>query len=435
LDAAGGTKSFDGIVYAGIGFDKIGNYLETQLSPELAGSLTLIDKGGNIVYSKDQSILGENVLGDEFQNGHLTSVILSNEKWKFDDLINRSLNGESGSTDMSIFGATNTISYDPVTVDGQIFGAIYISTPHSFASTVIALVNEQRNTSIVVIIAIGIAAAALSVTVLLWNKRLDQMIRKKTQELANRSVELEVVNNELKAANDKLAALDEIRTEFINTAAHELRNPVQPIISYAKLALDGSVDKVTALNVIDEQARRLKQLASDVLSANRMESGNFTLETEIFPLADFLHKTVQTARTWIPFERRSLLSIRAEIDENVMLTGDVNRLTLVLTNLITNALKFTHQGEIVLSARKIDVRTVQIRISDTGKGIPEHMLPKLFGKFITSSSGRENPQGIGLGLYISRKIVEAHGGQIWAENNGSERSGATVILNLPLRNP
>jgi signal transduction histidine kinase len=336
---------------------------------------------------------------------------------------------------MSIFGATNTISYDPVTVDGQIFGAIYLSTPHSFASNVIALLNEQRNTGVVVIVAIGIAAVALSATVLLWNRRLDQMVRKKTQELASRSMELEVVNNELKEANEKLAALDKAKTEFINTAAHELRNPLQPIISYTRLALNGTVDKVTALNVIDEQARRLKQLASDVLSANRMESGNFTLQMEKFSLADFLHKTVQTARTWIPFEKQTFLSIRTEIDENIVLAGDVSRLTLVFTNLITNALKFTDRGQIVLSVHKMDARTAQIRISDTGKGIPEDMLPKLFGKFITSNSGRENPQGIGLGLYISRKIVEAHGGQIWAENNGNEKSGATIVINLPLRNP
>jgi signal transduction histidine kinase len=289
---------------------------------------------------------------------------------------------------------------------------------------------------IIVVAAIELIASGISATILSWNRRLNQLVEKRTAELTSRTTELEKANQDFDAANEELRNLDRMKTEFVNIAAHELRNPLQLIITYSELARQGAISKDQALDVIDGRVQRLKQLASHVLTISRMESGSYTMQIDRFSLNDFIDRTVVIARTWIAPDSADRLSIRKDVDRDVIVNGDKIRLGQVLENIIGNALKFSSEGEIVISTRIIaETNTAQIDISDTGTGISEDILPNLFGKFVTSNNGIgiENKQGAGLWLYISKKIVEAHGGRIWAENNKSAgKPGATFTFTLPI---
>lgn len=221
------------------------------------------------------------------------------------------------------------------------------------------------------------------------------------------------------------------KDEFINIAAHELRSPLQPIISYDELALKGLMDKDEALKVFDSKARRFIQLANDILDVSRIGSGAISYQMQMIKLKDVLERVIELVR--VSGKMADGVLLLAEFDsasKELEIEGDRNRLVQVFTNIIGNAAKFTKQGTINIEALA-QQDTVEIRISDTGGGIPEEILPKLFGRFVTKSVKGGTEHGTGLGLYISKAIINAHGGEIRARNN--ESGGATFTVILPVK--
>lgn len=247
------------------------------------------------------------------------------------------------------------------------------------------------------------------------------------EELKSRNMELNELNIALEKANEELKQLDKLKDEFIGVASHELRSPIHPILGYASMAKDGMISEKEALDVIYKQAVRLRQLANDILDVSRIESGSLPYSMKEVNIHEILSNCVEAIK---PNLTTSVSAVTDFEKQEVEMVGDPERLTQVFTNLLGNSLKFTKNGRITVETHKVGPERLDILISDTGGGIPKEILPRLFNKFVTKKVGEEEAHGTGLGLFISKSIVEAHGGKISAYNN--EKGGATFKVELPL---
>ncbi len=232
--------------------------------------------------------------------------------------------------------------------------------------------------------------------------------------------------------------------EFINIAAHELRNPIQPILGLSDVLLNSDIllnsnkennfKQKEFIEIIARNAKRLQRLTEDILDITKIESKTLKLNKQRLVLSEIIREIVRDYTAEIKDSNRNVIltsSSSSERESTFVVVADQNRIKQVLCNLTDNAVKFTQKGEIAI-ATEIDNRHNQaiIRVKDTGTGIDSDMLPKLFTKFATRSE-----KGTGLGLYICKGIVEAHGGRIWASNNskatGNDGCGATFSFSLP----
>lgn len=231
----------------------------------------------------------------------------------------------------------------------------------------------------------------------------------------------------LEQANEELRNIDRIKDEFINVAAHELRTPVVPIILNAEELAEELKDD-TRVNVILRNARRMTRLANDILDVSRIESNTFKVVKASTNIVAMIQDVIEDARARIPEGRPLKIVLDSRLnsksDENVLM--DVGRVDQVLTNLLENAVNSTESGQITVVVEK-NAQGFQVSVSDTGKGIDASIQDKLFQKFVTKS---DRSIGTGLGLYLSKAIVEAHGGKMWAGNN-KESKGATFSFSLP----
>ena len=221
--------------------------------------------------------------------------------------------------------------------------------------------------------------------------------------------------------------------EFINIAAHELRTPIQPILGLSEILRSRVGEENQEFNDgIIRNAKRLQGLTEDILDITRIEGKALKLNRQSFLLAKTIREIVQDYTAEIRDINSNIVLSFSSLreSESVVIVGDESRIKQVISNLIDNSLRFTDHGAITCTA-EIDNEHSQmiVRVKDTGKGIARDIQPKLFTKFVTKSE-----KGTGLGLYICKGIIEAHGGRIWAENN-AERSGgngATFSFSLPL---
>lgn len=265
------------------------------------------------------------------------------------------------------------------------------------------------------------------------NINLDKQVRDKTKELVESNLTIDAQKKKLEKTNEELKHLDALKTQFIGIASHELKNPIQPIILYAEMAKYGDVDKDKAIEVILAQAQKLRQLSIDILEVSRIDSNNLILNRTKVKIGDLLQELIAPYQVDMNHE----ISIVLDVDQNTEMNIDVVRISQVINNILQNAIKFTRAGRITIKKRTLTNHfsdatfqpMAEIVISDTGPGIPADLLPKLFGKFVTQDIDGLNKHGSGLGLYISKAIVEAHSGKISAFNN--EGAGASFRISLP----
>jgi signal transduction histidine kinase len=233
------------------------------------------------------------------------------------------------------------------------------------------------------------------------------------------------------AVYEQLKAHDRLQNEFINIASHEMKTPTQSILGYAEL-LEDSYKKNEDVDAIKRNAVRLQKLATNLLDVSRIESQTLKLRKEIVNMNEKIVNVKKDIENQSPHSLAvRILIIEPRENNPIYVQADKIRLYEVLANLLSNAVKFTQKGTVSIST---DIRSntsdnrdeVIIRIRDTGVGIHPEILPRLFTKFTTRSD-----RGTGLGLFICKGIVEAHGGIIWAENN-SDGKGATFSFTLPL---
>ncbi|MGC1134939.1 MAG: ATP-binding protein [Nitrososphaeraceae archaeon] len=232
------------------------------------------------------------------------------------------------------------------------------------------------------------------------------------------------------AVYEQLKAHDRLQNEFINIASHEMKTPTQSILGYAEL-LEDSYKKNEDVDAIKRNAVRLQKLATNLLDVSRIESLTLKLRKEIVNMNEKIVNVKKDIENQSPHSLAIRILIKEPRENNpIYVQADKIRLYEVLANLLSNAVKFTQKGTVTIST---DIRSntsdnrdeVIIRIRDTGVGIHPEILPRLFTKFTTRSD-----RGTGLGLFICKGIVEAHGGIIWAENN-SDGKGATFSFTLP----
>jgi signal transduction histidine kinase len=253
-----------------------------------------------------------------------------------------------------------------------------------------------------------------------WYRVLEDEVTKRTSDL-NES------NYKLMKANESLKIKDEAQNQFINVAAHELRTPIQPILNaiYLLQSEDLSTAKKNQYtDIIKRNTEKLGRLAEDILDVTRIESNSLKLMNERLNLYDLILNIVEEYKKNIQFIYKDLVINYESPSKTIFMIGDKLRLNQVLLNLLDNAVKFTKKGSITVST-EIMSQKVRVIVKDTGAGIHPEVFPKLFSKFVTRSD-----RGTGLGLFISKSIIEAHGGKIWAES--SSQQGATFIFTLPL---
>ncbi|HXX96667.1 MAG TPA: HAMP domain-containing sensor histidine kinase [Candidatus Bathyarchaeia archaeon] len=243
------------------------------------------------------------------------------------------------------------------------------------------------------------------------------------------------LTRKIEAANDELKKKDELKNEFINIAAHELRAPIQPILALAELLrrrISGSAagvsNDIEDVDIIIRNAKKLLRLEQNMLDMTKIEDRSLKLDKEKINLIESIQHVINDLDTELSKEKIQLVFIQPLEKESIFVNADKVRISEVISNLLSNAIKFTTEEagrSITIKTQKKD-RQVIVSIKDTGPGIDPDIKPKLFSKFATNSPG-----GTGIGLFICKSIVEAHGGAIWGENN-VDAKGATFTFSLPI---
>jgi len=241
---------------------------------------------------------------------------------------------------------------------------------------------------------------------------------------------------QIKEAHEQLKIHDKMQKEFINIAAHELRTPIQPILGLTEFVYSKITDtnQRELLDAVIRNAKRLQQLTEDILDITRIESKSLKLKKEVFALNDIIPSIIEDYRKQIQESRSKFYTrlVYQPLDETVIIEADKARIAQVISNLISNAIKFTKEGIISVRLQKNEKdgkgynQEVIVSVKDTGIGIDPEIFPRLFTKFTTKSY-----HGTGLGLFISKNVIEAHGGKVWAQNN-PDGKGSTFYFSLQL---
>ncbi len=228
--------------------------------------------------------------------------------------------------------------------------------------------------------------------------------------------------------NEDLKIHDKMQQEFINIASHEIRTPTQAILGYSKLIQQHPERREEMIQAIVRNATRLQRLTNDILDVTRIETQSLKLNVERVNLNELISDIIEDLKNEIEKTNKDIRLVHERQDQNIEIDADKNRLTQVISNLLSNAIKFTKEGTIRVTEEVKDSMAL-VTVMDTGRGIDPEISPRLFSKFAAKSE-----TGMGLGLFISKSIVEAHGGKIWAQNNTDydRKKGATFTFSIPL---
>jgi signal transduction histidine kinase len=416
--------SFRGVVIASIKADQLAKSITEELLPGFESSVEIVDSQGSIVYSQAPERIGENLFDEKVQSVLQAPAFESQEKLEeFKEFLRMSIDPtiptEVHSRDFrTVTGDTATIIASSIRVaeseqkenaehkenakQHQIL-TLYMSTPYNVAAKVAPLVDAQRNYSVAVIAAISAVAIIVSYFILSSNKRLERTVAERTQDL--------------REANEHLKEHDRLQSEFINVAAHELRTPVQPLLGTAEMLEDQMLageesTRVSKLQVemILRNAKRLAKLTYDILQVSRIESNSLKLQKEQINLQEKIERVIEDVKPFIDEGKQLQIVFEPKVNEPVIVEADR---------------KFTSKGTVKVVLEKSDSEAI-VTVQDTGKGIDPEIMPKMFEKFTSKSDS-----GTGLGLFISKSIVEAHGGTISGENNPNG-IGAKFRFTLPL---
>ena len=242
---------------------------------------------------------------------------------------------------------------------------------------------------------------------------------------------------ELEKANEELKSLDRMKDEFIANVNHELRTPLISIIGFSDALNSGLLGEITedqkkAIDAVLRNAKKLNRLVDSILHMSRLRSSGVHYEMTIFQFSDMLRNIITDLSLQM---KQKGITVQEDITVALpQINGDRNALERVFINLLENSIKFTHcGGEIKVNIRKED-RYVHVIVSDTGIGIPRNKLAEVFERFYqVDSSSTRTFGGLGIGLHISKNIIEAHGGEIWANSDGKSGTSFHVLLPVNLK--
>jgi signal transduction histidine kinase len=418
-------------------FDHYGNVdnINSQFLVAFNKNATLVAVGAS------KGLIGENFFGEVAQKFVNYNEILNNSTRKL-------LAGNSDNAVYDYGQGERLTTANPIFINGEPKYFLQIVTPTSqIYSHINDVLFTEREKMFSLLAGTTAAIAILIIFLIKWNSTLGNEVKRRTgelnvstQKLHSKTAELKRTNESLIESNKKLESAnkllelhDKMQKDFINVAAHELRTPIQPILGLAQVLRsrrdnENNNDKEMAeevylLDVMIRNAKRLQRLAEDILDVTKIEGHSLILHKEKFNLIDLMYEVIQDFKNQINNGKVKLIH---EFDKDfIFVEGDRSRISQVVYNLLSNSLKFTKEGTISIVIEKKDSHAI-ISIKDPGTGIDYEILPRLFSKFASKSF-----EGTGLGLFISKSIIEAHGGKMWAENN-VDGNGATFSFSLPL---
>jgi signal transduction histidine kinase len=453
------TKQYLGLVGVSIPtvhfFEHYGNVydINTQF-------LVALDKKGTLLAAgADQSLVGLDFFGETTQN-------FVNHNPTLNRITTELLQGTAGYDIYNYGKGERLTTYQPIYIAGSPAYFLQVVTPTDTIYSQIGPILSQESGKLALLLAGPTGASAILIIFLvLWNSSLGKEVKKRTKELQE-------TNRLLGVTNEQLRERDRMQNEFINIAAHEMRTPIQPILGLSEIILQKllniakqlqkeeedaiiyeqlqdasripnrpnsifrsslslSVEKIIPMvEIISRNAKRLEKLTNNLLDVTRIEnSKSLELSKEIFPVDSVIRDCIIDAGQRIGKKPIKFSYVSANEDQQHVTTikADRTRIAQVLMNLLDNSINSSQEG--VISVKRTvdrDANTMTLSVKDSGSGINPDITPRLFSKFATASE-----KGTGLGLYISKKIVEAHGGKIWAENNKDEE-GATFAFTIPM---
>jgi len=260
-----------------------------------------------------------------------------------------------------------------------------------------------------------------------YREHLEELVKERTNELEKKTKDLQEANIHLQEA-------DRLKSVFLASMSHELRTPLNSIIGFTGIILMGMVGKIseeqkTQLTMVKNSANHLLSLINDLLDISKIEAGKVELSREKFKLDDVVREVVET---FSPALNEKNLALLREVPEGITLFSDRRRIKQVLMNLVSNAVKFTERGAVKIAARVLDGEKLELCVSDTGIGIKEEDMSRLFEPFQqVDMSLRKRHEGTGLGLYLTRKLADLLGGDVSAKSR--DIKGSEFTFTIPLR--
>jgi signal transduction histidine kinase len=416
-------------------------------------------KGTLLAVGADQSLVGLDFFGETTQN-------FINHNPTLNKITTELLQGSSGSAVYDYGRGERLQTYQPIYVAGRPTYFLQVVTPTETIYSQIDPILSRENGKLALLLAGPTGASAILIMFLvLWNSSLGKEVKKRTRELQESNKLLGVTNEQLRDRDRK-------QNEFINIAAHEMRTPIQPILGLSEImrekmlniarqlqreekdevvyerlqdsssartrsnsmfrstSLSLTMEKIIPMaEIINRNAKRLEKLTNNLLDVTRIENSNNSLELnkEQFAIDSVIRDCMIDISQHIGKKNIRFSYVPADDNQQVIIKADKTRIAQVLMNLLENSINYSQEGIIsVTSTIGPDANSITVSVKDTGSGINPDIIPRLFSKFVTASE-----KGTGLGLYISKKIIEAHGGKIWAENN-KDGQGATFAFTLPL---
>jgi signal transduction histidine kinase len=435
------TKQYMGMIGVSVPtmqfFEHYGNIFDIK-----SQYLAVLDGSSDHLIHPLNSFIGKPFFGSYTQQATGHNNILNN-------LIRTVMKGKPDFAVYSFKNGDRLTTGFPVVLGGKPTYFVFVITPMStIYSQINKAISTDRTEMFSLLVGTTAAVVLLVIFLIRWSGLLDKEVKRRTKEL-------ETANEQLSLSNEQLKIRDKAQQEFVNVAAHELRTPIQPIITLSDVLVHKLKDSETReiVDIIIRSAKRLQRLSEDILDITRIESGLLSLNKERFDLKKVISCIVDDYRNQITTSNKNIRLIcgfdrgdgmqegqlgeedqehihhmQSLIQDNhpIIVEADKGRITQVIDNLLNNAVKFTNDGTIsVLTENKEGQAIVSVR--DNGQGIDADVLPKLFSRFASKSE----IGGTGLGLFISKSIIEAHSGRIWAENNADGRD-ATFSFSLPL---
>jgi signal transduction histidine kinase len=451
------TKQYLGLVGVSIPtipfFEHYGNVhdINTQF-------LVALDKKGTLLAAgADQSLVGLDFFGETVQN-------FVNHNPTLNKITTELLQGATPHAIYDYGKGERITTSQPIYVAGNPTYFLQVVTPTDTIYSQIASILTRESERLALFLAGPTGASAiLIIFLLLWNTSLGKEVKKRTRELQESNRLLGVTNEQLKER-------DLMQNEFINIAAHEMRTPIQPILGLSDIILQRilniakqlqrkeeevvyeqlrdsssvptrpnsifrsslslSVEKlIPMVEILNRNAKRLEKLTNNLLDVTRIENNkSLDLSKEQFDIDSVIRDCIIDASQHIGKKNIKFSYVPADDSQQVIIIkADRTRIAQVLMNLLDNSINSSQEGIIsVTTAIDPDAKSITVSVKDAGSGINPDIISRLFSKFATASE-----KGTGLGLYISKKIIEAHGGKIWAENN-KDGKGATFSFTLPL---
>ncbi|MFC1492952.1 ATP-binding protein [candidate division KSB1 bacterium] len=265
-----------------------------------------------------------------------------------------------------------------------------------------------------------------------WNKVLEFRVMKRTEELSRKNLELKKYSNELQNAVEELTTLDKSKDVFLALVSHELRTPLSSIVAYTEVLLDDMADtkeeEKEYLNIIKNESDRLTRLINDVLDISKMEAGRMPFDFRTHELNGMINSSV-TGLTSLANKKDIVIFNNLE-NSDILVNVDADKIIQVISNLISNAIKFSPDNASIIISGKENKNMVEIAVADKGIGIRKKDFEKVFDKFRQIEDVKHHSEGTGLGMPISKLIIENHNGKIWFDSKINK--GTTFYFTLPL---